>query len=452
MRRARLKKPWLLRGWTDNPRTLLNWTNGDCRTLSEAMFLVAQACDGRTDFDEIPGYFHKNALLNKLIAEGMAEECSLAEGIDACQQFRAANNPYVRSIHWAITGRCDLKCRHCYMESPDGRYKDLRLSDIFQIIEQFVAANVHQVEITGGEPFLRDDLFEILGALAEKQIAVTQIYSNGALIADEELNGIKELGFSPIVQISFDGCGAHDAMRGIAGAEAAAIGAIRRLREHHFRVVVATSIDRANIGKLAETYELMKRLDIQFWRIGTPYRLGCWRQSVTEANMEEVLGACAAAAGRWAEEGRPFPLEMPGYASSNENQTQDLCSPENYSCAKCRVNCALLPDGTILPCPMYAGSVVHEQMPNLLGESFSAIWSKSAVRDIIDLKIGEIRANNGACADCAEFSRCGCGCRAKALAAAGDVMSIDPERCEMHKGRYYERFYELAGFKNKEML
>lgn len=57
MRYVKLKKEWLLRGWTDEPWTLLNWTNGDCRKLSEQLFLTASDCDGQTDFDNIADFF-----------------------------------------------------------------------------------------------------------------------------------------------------------------------------------------------------------------------------------------------------------------------------------------------------------------------------------------------------------------------------------------------------------
>ena len=444
MRYAKLKKQWLLRGWTDEPRTLLNWTNGDCRKLSEQLFLTASACNGKMDFDNIAGFLKKNLLLNKLIKEGIAEECDPGERLEPYQQFRKADNPYLRSVHWSITGRCNLKCRHCYMESPDGRYGELPLPEILQIIDQLAAANVHLVELSGGEPFLRRDLPDIMAALAEKRIGIANIYTNGVLITDEVLQGIKKLGFLPGIQISFDGCGTHDDMRGIKGIEMATIKAVRRSREHDFPVTIATSIDRANIGALNATYELMKELNIQFWRVVPPVEIGKWRQTATGLTLEEMLSACTPIITRWLEDGKPFHLQMPGYRSGEEEGVQDRYTPESYCCMACRLSCSLLPDGTVIPCPGFVDTVVHKQMPNLLREPFTKLWSKSPLRTIIDMKKSEILAHNNQCADCAEFSRCGGGCRAMAVSATGNLLAADPQACEMYKNNYRQRFNEIT--------
>lgn len=449
MRYAKLKKEWMLRGWTDEPWTLLNRTNGDCRKLSEQMFLAAQACDGKTDFDNIPGYFQKNIHLDKLIKEEMAEECGLGDGLESCQQFRKADNPYVRSVHWSITGRCNLKCRHCYMESPDNRYGELAFEDILRIIDQLAEANVHLVELTGGEPFLRRDLLDIMAALADKQITVSRIYSNGILMTDESLQAIKKMGFSPGVQISFDGCGAHDQMRGLAGAEPLTIEAIRRLREHDFPVTVATSIDRANIGSLAETYELMKELKIEFWRVAPPQGIGNWRESDTGLTWEEMLAACGPIAGRWLTDGKPFRLQMPGYRSGEEQVSQERYNPDSFDCMSCRVSCSLMPDGVVIPCPGFTDTVVYGRMPSLLNESFARIWTESSLRRTIDIKKSDVLARNSQCADCADFKSCGGGCRAMAVAATGDLLAVDPETCQMYKNGYRRRFREMVELEQK---
>jgi radical SAM protein with 4Fe4S-binding SPASM domain len=311
------------------------------------------------------------------------------------------------------------------------------------------AANVHQVELTGGEPFLRRDLPDIIAALEKNRIAVSRIYSNGVLITDEMLRGIKKLGFLPSIQISFDGCGAHDAMRGITGAEPATIEAIRRLRAHNFPVTIATSIDRANVGVLAATYELMKELNIQFWRVAPPQEIGNWRETATGLTWEEMLTACAPLTARWSADGEPFRLQLPGYRSGEEEEVQERYSPDSYDCISCRLTCSLLPDGTVLPCPGYTDSVVHARMPNLLREPFAKLWSQSALRTIIDMKKSEVLAHNSQCAECAEFARCGGGCRAMAVSATDNLLAIDPQICEMYKSNFRQRFNELSGLEAK---
>jgi len=449
MRYARLKKDWLLRGWTDKPRTIINWINGDCRRLSEQSFFVAQACDGMTDFHSVDVLPQHNELLDKFIQQGMAEECDRGDVPELCQQYRKADNPYIRSIHWSITGRCNLKCRHCYMESPAGRYGELPLPEIIRLIDQFAQANVHQVDLSGGEPFLRDDLLEIMAALADKKIGVAQIYSNGLLITDEILQGIKDLGLLPNIQVSFDGCGIHELIRGVRGIEQAVIQAVRRLRAHGFQVTVATSLDRSNVGVLKETYALMKELDIKFWRVAPPQKIGNFRHTTTALSLEEMMAACAPIAARWSADGKPFSLQLPGFSgpqlnSGHENNGYDRYTPESYDCAFVRLATSVLPDGTVIPCPGFADTAVYEQMPNLLVAPFTKIWSQSSLRSIIDRKKSDVLAAVGECAACDQFKVCGAGCRAAAMVENGQLMSKDPRSCEYYKNNYLQRFQELT--------
>ncbi len=430
---ARLKNEWLLRGWADEPHALLNSKTGDCRHLSAQMFLLAQACDGRTDLNAAGGFIEREVFLDKLIAAGMAEECGQGEEILPYQKFRKADNPYLRTVHWLITGLCNLKCRHCYLESPAGTYGELPLSDMLRIIGKLAEANVHQVHLTGGEPFLRPDLPDILAALAARQITVTHISTNGALVTDEALQGIKKLGFLPNVQISFDGCGAHDAMRGVPGAERAAVRAIRRLREHGFAVAVATVVDLTNAGSLPETYAMLKQMDIQSWLIGLPEKIGNWRDSETELAWEEALAAYAAVADRWSADGRPFELKISGFDCTGKIEDFAGYGPESYDCMSCRLTPTLLPDGTIIPCPGYIDIIDKKRMPNILRQSFAAALSSPALRAITDIRKKDVLAHNAECAACAEFPRCGGGCRASAATATGDLMAVNPQLCRQYK-------------------
>lgn len=449
MRYARLTENWLLRGWTDEPWAIINWTNGSCRKLSSEWFETAKACDGLTDFDNIAGVLQQNIRLGKLINAGLAEECEHGDGIQPYQRFLQAKNPYIRAVHWSITGRCNLKCRHCYMQSPDGRYGELPLPDMLRIIEQLAAANVHLVELTGGEPFMRTDLLDILAALVAKQIGVLRIYSNGTLITDNILLEIKKLGLLPAVQISFDGCGAHDVMRGIVNTETATLNAIQCLNSQGFPVIVATSIDRTNIHTLDATYTLLKELGIRSWRVAAPQKIGNWRTSTTNLSPEERLSACAPIAARWLNDAKPFALQLPGYRSDEETKPPVRYTPESYDCMSCRICCSLLPDATVLPCATYTDTVIYEKMPNLLRESFAKIWSDSALRKIIDIKKSEVLAHNSQCATCTEFNRCGGGCRATAAIATGDLLAVDPQLCALYKSQFQQRFNVLAGLQPK---
>lgn len=92
-------------------------------------------------------------------------------------------------------------------------------------------------------------------------------------------------------------------------------------------VIVATSIDRTNIGTLSKTYDIMKELAIQVWRVAPPQEIGNYRQTVTNLTWREILSACAPVTARWSEDSKPFQLQMPVYRS---REYQNRYSPESY--------------------------------------------------------------------------------------------------------------------------
>lgn len=450
-RYARLARDWLLRGWSDTPCVAIHWRSGDQRELGPRAFYVAGSCDGRTNFDSPAFLPEHQAVLDTLIGEGIAEPCLPGAAVEVRQQYRKATNPRVTSIDWCVTGRCNLACRHCYMRSPSGRYGERPLHDMCRLIDQFERANVLEVSLTGGEPFRRADLTDIMTVLAQARIRVNRIYSNGLLITNEILDKIKRLGHSPDFQISFDGYGGHEYMRGKKGIENAVISAIRRVRSAGFRVIVATSVDRVTIGRLEDTYELLRGLDVQFWRIGAPQKTGNWSGATTAVSLDEEASGCERVLERWLADKRPFGLLLGlfyrsfGRVDPAGGEEPDLrFVPDDYDCGSCREHPNLLPDGTLLPCTGYVGTIVEKRMPNLFREDLSAVWTSSVVRDIADITKRDLLAMNPQCGDCGLFATCGMGCRASAVTVTGDLMAPDPAVCELWKRGYRQRFRDIA--------
>jgi radical SAM protein with 4Fe4S-binding SPASM domain len=471
----------MLRGWSNMPRRLVNWLDSDQRELKTMGFYVAESCDGQTNFESFAFLPRHQGMLELLIAEGIAEECQEGDSIEPWQRYRKADNPYLAGIHWCVTGRCNFNCRHCYMEAPAGRYGELPFAAMAGLVEQFERANVIEVSLTGGEPFLRRDLLDIIQLLAQKKIRLNQIFSNGLLITDQHLEDIRRIGSRPAFQISFDGVGAHDQMRGTTGTEQGVIDAIRRLRSAGFPVVVATCIDRLNLGSLADTYELMKGLDVQAWRTAAPQATGNWRGTTTASPLDEQAETCAPLLERWIKDGEPFAIQLGSFyrggrarkpetdpAGQPDNQKpgagraglrsrervtglkrsadmpdRPTYTPEGYDCGACREQPNLLPDGTLVPCPGYVDSILQNRMPNLLRDDLSEVWTRSFLREIADLRKKDLLAKNPECAACELFKECGVGCRASALTETGNLMAKDPIACELCRKGYKKRFRDL---------
>jgi radical SAM protein with 4Fe4S-binding SPASM domain len=337
------------------------------------------------------------------------------------------------------------------MEAPSARYGELPVGEVVKLIDQFEKANVLEVTLTGGEPFVREDLLDILDVLVEKRIRVNRIYSNGTLIHEGILEAIRRRGFSPGFQISFDGCNAHDQMRRTKGIEQSVIKAIQTLCACGFETSVATCIDRLNKDRLLATFDLLNTFDIQFWRITSPQRVGYWRDSSTALSQEEEMEAYLPVLHRWLEEGRPFGLQLGKFFITGMGKRGDSLqphrmrfTPDSYDCSDLRNRSYLLPDGVLIPCPGFTDANFRKRMPNLFKEELSKVWSQSFLCYIIDMKKGDLLAHNKECERCKIFQDCGLGCRASAVAETGDLMKKDPIACSMWKRGYKQRFLDLG--------
>jgi len=442
-RYARLTEDWLMRGWSDVPFAAVNWKTGDLRPVNPRIAHVLKGCDGVTDFDSLLFLPIHRKILDKLIEEGIAAECAEGGTFAPDQGYRRADNPYLHSIHWSVTGRCNLNCRHCYMEAPGKRYSDMCAAEVSRVIKQFARANVLRVSITGGEPFVREDLFSIIQQLLDCRVLVHQIYSNGLLVTDRVLQKIKAMGLSPSFHLSFDGCGAHDRMRGTKGTEKPVLEAIERIRAAGLRVNVATSVDRLSLECLPETYVRLKGLQIQSWQVAPPNGTGNWCGSDTTISPAEEAALYGPILRRWHEDNNPFALQLGAFFNSRvdavENEHPQFpihYTPESDECGVCRLTPYLLPDGTVLPCHGFAGTSLQKSMSNVLQQELAAIWTSSYLRDLAQAKKSVRLAANEECANCDFFERCGMGCRARALIEAGDINSKDPLTCEMWKKGY----------------
>jgi radical SAM protein with 4Fe4S-binding SPASM domain len=473
----------MLRGWVNLPWTLVNWANGDQRGLDRMGFYVAKSCDGRTDFNSLAFLPSHRAMLDLLIAEGIAEECPAGDSIGAWQRYRKATAPRLTGIHWCVTGRCNLKCRHCHVEAPSGRYGELPLAAMAGLIEQFERANVVQVSLSGGEPFLRKDILDIIAMLAQKKIQLNQIFTNSLLVTDRHLEHIRKVGYWPAFQISFDGVGTHDRMRGVRGTEPKVIVAIERLRAAGFPVRVGTCIDALNIGALGATYRLMKELKVQAWSVAVPQETGNWRGTTTAASLELQAKAFAPLLKAWLKDGQPFCIRLGGFYCGGDQQwltagppedpamrtfiagrgrspshviaagakptkakpDTPAFTPDSYACASCREQANLLPDGTLVTCAGFVDTILQDRMPNLLHEDLSKVWNRSFLRRMADMRKKDLLKENPDCACCDRFYKdCGGGCRASALTETGSLMAKDPVACELIRKGYRQRFQEIA--------
>ena len=153
-------------------------------------------------------------------------------------------------VIWNLIRRCNLSCLHCYSISSDKDFpNELSTDEVLVVMRDLRAFGVPALILSGGEPLLRRDLFEI-AAHARQMRFYVGLSTNGTLIDDALARRIAAARFD-YVGISLDGIGAtHDRFRGKPGAFDASVGGMRRLMALGIKVGVRFTITRDNAEEL----------------------------------------------------------------------------------------------------------------------------------------------------------------------------------------------------------
>ena len=165
-------------------------------------------------------------------------------------------------FQWHITDKCNLRCTHCYQENytdaSEIPFEELRVvaNKLFQTLSKWKKKG--DFSITGGEPFIRKDVFSFLEYLdSSERVSNLDILSNGTIITDKTAETLKKLAKLDRVQVSLDGASAksHDRIRGH-GAFEKAINGIRILNCHEIDVNVMFTLQRCNMKDVASLIDL----------------------------------------------------------------------------------------------------------------------------------------------------------------------------------------------------
>jgi Fe-coproporphyrin III synthase len=165
-------------------------------------------------------------------------------------------------VVWNSTRTCNLKCRHCYMNSDAEKYTDeLTTEEAKRFIDDLAEFHVPVLLFSGGEPLLRRDFFE-LAAYAEKKGVRPTLSTNGTCITREVAQRIKDIGVG-YVGVSLDGLrDVNDKFRGREGAYEAAMQGIENCVAVGQRVGLRFTINHHNIQELESIFDFIEAEDI----------------------------------------------------------------------------------------------------------------------------------------------------------------------------------------------
>lgn len=455
-----IDEKYLLRGWHRVPYALVNRETKGIIFLRETQWKAVLLCDGKTSVvpSEVDGAV--NEVIRQLVEKGLAHECSGSDcpaGLSEEQKYVFYDNRFIRDVHWSVTGKCNYNCRHCYMSAPQAKLGELPHGQIMDIIAQLEKAGIFKVSITGGEPLVREDFLQIVDELTKRGIKIVSIYSNGALVDRALLEQLAGRGVFPEFNMSFDGIGWHDWLRGIDGAEKVVLDAFDLCHVMGFPTGAEMCLHKGNIGTMAGSVRLLAEHHVASLKTNPISSTELWRAngSGKELSTQELYQAYLDYIPVFYADGAPLAIQLGGFFGYSRREKYAYIPSEKFDgsedclkqcvCGHARNVMYISPEGRMLPCMALASmDEVQKDFP-LIGETGLAEGiTDSTYMKLIDTRIHSLMEQNPGCAACDYRYICGGGCRASALSFhPGDLMACDEMCCTFFKEGWYRKVLVL---------
>jgi radical SAM protein with 4Fe4S-binding SPASM domain len=337
-----------------------------------------------------------------------------------------------QNLMWEITDACNLRCLHCEAAAGKKEHDELSHDEAMDVCDQIVAMGWEQVNITGGEPLLRQDWAEIAARLTAGGVMV-HLVTNGDLFRGDVVAQAKAAGVRTIA-VSLDGLAeTHDAIRVRPGGKkepssfAAATGALVAARAAGFKTVAITHVNRWNFPELPAMQKLLREREIDAWQIQLGVPLGRLRQIdepylLPVERLPEMEEFAAQLIEEHTQTGLPPAIAIMhslGYYGKNEMTIRRGFDNKRRFFVGCVGGwraLGLTSDGRVKPCPAMPREFL---VGDVRREPLAAIWddqSRFAYQSAWDENKLE-----GNCRHCQYRCICRAGCTAMAYALTGSI-------------------------------
>ena len=348
--------------------------------------------------------------------------------------------PRLQLVAWEVTRSCNLFCAHCRASAARVPYGDeLSTEECVHLIDSIREVGKPILILSGGEPLLRHDVFQIAEHAVSRGLRVV-LGTNGTLITEETAARLKEIPVSRIgVSLDFPTPELQDRFRGKAGAFEAVVAGIAKARQAGIEIQINSTITKLNICYLDDLLTLALEVGAvafhPFMLVPTGRGKGLKRVELSPKEYEQTLNWIY---DKQAELGNKMffkPTDAPHYlrvvmqrdgkgkpqeaARIKGSKTANIYNTMNLLTRGCLAGvgfCFISHRGKVQGC-----GYLDVKAGNIREESFSKIWADSPLfcelRDLSNIK--------GKCGVC-EYKRICGGCRARAYEAAGDYLGPEP--------------------------
>lgn len=447
----KLNPQFMLRGWQKLPYAVMR-KGGGVIFINEKEMQALQLCNGKIDVSMplIPQELRD--MLPLIEKNGVISPCEKGDCLAPEQEYKLYPARYIRTAHWSITGKCNYRCKHCYMSAPDAKLGELDHDTIMSIVQQLIDCGVQEVSLTGGEPLVRKDFMEIVDALLAGGICITTIYTNGKLVTDKLLDDLAARGIYPEFNMSYDGTqGWHDWLRGIPGAGKIAEDAFLRCKEKGFPTGAEMCIHNGNKHLLRETINRLGELGCRSLKTNPISNVGAWKEGGYGESiaMEELYQLYLDYIPHFFEDGMPLSLQLGGFFSATPRRPKEYDIPALKNCSNPETTCVcgharmvmyISAEGRTLPCMALSGMDIQHEFPLITELGLAKCITDSRYMRLIDTRATEILDHNPECKECEHAMQCLAGCRASALETSpDDILAPDRAICGIFKGGWVDK-------------
>jgi len=316
--------------------------------------------------------------------------------------FGSAEIRYPVLSEIALTYRCNNKCKFCYAYSPYRESKEMSTEEVKHAMDIIVDdAHVPSLSFTGGEPTLRDDVFDLISYGRKKGLRMNLI-TNGRRCA--ETSFVEQLVAAGLnsAQVSIEGPNAriHDSIAGVEGAFEQTVKGIKNLKKSGIYTHCNSTICRLNVDSLTDLVDFhADELGLTYFSMNMVIYTGTAAKLRNELmiSYSQIGDIVRLVKHRANKKGLQFVWYAPTPVCLFNPIAHGLGAK---SCACCDGLLSVDPEGGVLPCSSFS-----EPVGNILREGFDNVWQSRAARFW--------RAKDFApegCRACSHFAYCTAAC------------------------------------------
>jgi radical SAM protein with 4Fe4S-binding SPASM domain len=330
-------------------------------------------------------------------------------------------------ISWNLTKKCNLRCPHCYLEAGAEAEDELTTEECLGLIDEMKALGTEMLILTGGEPLLRRDIYEIARYASDHGLWVV-MGTNGVLVTDRVARKMVECGVRG-VGISIDSLdpAKHNRFRGGPNAWELSVRALEICRAHGLEVLVQTTVMAMNYEEIPALIAFAREKGAWSFNLYFLVQTGRGQEmnDLSPQQTEAMLAYLVEVQDRY----RPMLVRSKCAPHFKRiAYERGLGGLESGGCMAGTRYCRITPEGNVTPCPympVVAGNVRHQ--------SLREIWETAPVL----LRLRDLDRLKGRCGRCEFKALCG-GCRCRAYTAFGDYLQEDPACTYQPTGRALE--------------